>query len=219
MPYNGFRINNLGDANQCIRDLVALSTLPALWAGGDMQRIADGVGDALFGMLRPILVYTNLKDATGQTAAEVARTGNGLLTPADTSEAARVLSPWLKVSESREARVIYNPIGAGMARILVVPIGLNAQFGYLAAVSQLINFPNDAERLLLNVAANQAAIAVQNVHLLAALAHSEAHSKITLSLTDRVRKLLHDDANDLARIRADLADLLGGGESDEAEQA
>lgn len=208
---NNFRIGNLADANHCIRDLVALSTLPALWAGGDLPRVAQGIGDCLFGMLRPVLVYVGLKDPAGALTAEVARANEGWLNASDTSETARVLAPWLTLRESHEARVILNPLGAGMARILVVPIGMEGRYGYLAAVSQLINFPNDVERLLLGVAANQAAIAVQNVHLLAALVQSETHSKTTLGLKDRVRKLLHDEANDVARIRADLADLLANG--------
>lgn len=218
MTHNALRIRNLTDANHCIRDLVALSTLPAIWAGGDVQRVAQGMADALFGMLRPIMVYVGVKDAAGEVATEVARAESGWLAPADTHETARVLAPWLKLHATDEACVIHNPIGAGMARILVVPIGLDARFGSVAAVSQLINFPNEIERLLLNVAANQAAIAVQNVHLLATIAQSQSHTQATLSLKERVRKLLHDEANDIARVRADLAELLAGGD-DEAQKA
>lgn len=176
------------------------------------------MGDCLFGMLRPVLVYVGLKDASGALATEVARASAGWLNASDTRETARVLSPWLTLRESHEARVILNPLGAGMARILVVPLGMDGRYGYLATVSQLINFPNDVERLLLGVAANQAAIAVQNMHLLAALVQSESHSKTTVHLKDRVRKLLHDEANDIARIRADLADLLAA-ENDGAQQS
>lgn len=217
MTHNAFRIRNLVDANHCIRDLVALSTLPAIWAGGDVHRVAQGMGDALFGMLRPILVYVSVKDAAGAVATEVARADSGWLASADTGETARLLGPWLKLHATGEARVIHNPIGAGMARILVVPIGVDARFGLVAAVSSLINFPNDVERLLLNVAANQAAIAVQNVHLLATIAQSQSHTQASVGLKERVRKLLHDEASDVARMRADLADLLAGG--DEAQKA
>lgn len=219
MTHNAFCVGNLADANHCIRDLVALSTLPAIWAGGDMQRVAHGLGDALFGMLRPILVYVGLKSATGEIVAEVARATNGWLSTTDTGETARVLAPWFNLCESREARVIVNPVGPGMARILVMPIGVDGKLGFIATVSQLFNFPNDVERLLLGVAANQAAIAVQNVHLLAALAQNESHTLASTGLKDRVRKLLHDETNDVAHIRADLADLLGGGNTDDAQQA
>lgn len=218
MTDNAFRIRSLVDANHCIRDLVALSTLPAIWAGGDVQRVAQGMGDALFGMLRPIVLYVGVNDATGALATEVARAESGWLSPADAQETARVLAPWLKPHAMNEARVIHNPMGTGMARILVVSIGLDARFGFVAAVSQLINFPNEVERLLLNVAANQAAIAVQNVHLLTAIAQSQTHAQASMGLKERVRKLLHDEAGDIARMRADLAELLAGGE-DEAQKA
>lgn len=219
MTHNTFRIRDLVEANHCIRDLVALSTLPAIWAGGDVQRVARGVGDALFGMLRPTMVYVGIKDEAGTVATEVARSATGWLAPADTEEAARLLGPWLKLHAASEARVIHNPLGAGMARVLVVPIGLDARFGLIAAVSQLVNFPNEVERLLLNVAANQAAIAVQNVQLMAAIAKSHSHAQATLGLKERVRKLLHDEASDIARMRADLTELLASGDGDEAQKA
>lgn len=219
MAHNAFRIRNLVDANHCIRDLVALSTLPAIWAGGDVHGVAKGMGDALFGMLRPIMVYVGIKDAAGAVATEVVRADNGWLASAETQETARLLDPWLKLHAAGEARVIHNPLGAGMARILVVPIGLEAGFGFVAAVSPLINFPNDIDRLLLHVAANQAAIAVQNVHLLATIAQTQSHTQAGIGLKERVRKLLYDEASDVARMRADLADLLAGGDDDEAQKA
>ena len=40
-----------------MRDLVALSALPALWAGYRPLQIAEGLADVLFSMLRLDLVY------------------------------------------------------------------------------------------------------------------------------------------------------------------
>jgi len=58
-----------------------------------------------------------------------------------------------------------------------IPLGLNEQFGELVVGSRRIGFPSKTERLLLNVAANQAAIGLQEARLRGELPRGEPASK------------------------------------------
>lgn len=198
-------IDDLVEANRCIRDLIALSAAPALWVGRDTLQLATGLADVLYGMLRPMLVYVGIKEGPHEVK-EVIRDANGTRHYADARELSRLFAPWFKSSEASESRVIMNPSGPGMVRAITLPIGLHGIFGNLAVVSQLVHFPNKIERLLLNVAAGQAAIAAQSQR--AILAAHEGKQQ-TQRLKEAVQKLLATDPTDPAAIRAHLNELLG----------
>src|ERR1700735_1910878 len=48
------------ELRRCIRDLVALSNLPAMWKGYEPGRIAESAASALVSMLGAIFVYVGL---------------------------------------------------------------------------------------------------------------------------------------------------------------
>src|SRR5438874_11169002 len=58
---------------RCLRDLVALAALPALWAGRDPPHIAESLADVLLSLLRSDLVYVGLKGLPDGIAIEAAR--------------------------------------------------------------------------------------------------------------------------------------------------
>src|SRR5437588_8382890 len=58
---------------RCLRDLVALAALPALWAGRDPPHIAESLADVLQSLLRSDLVYIGLKGMPDGIAIEAAR--------------------------------------------------------------------------------------------------------------------------------------------------
>lgn len=205
MELQQFAIDDLAEANRCIRDLVALSAAPALWVGRDALQLATGMADVLYGILRPMLVYVGIKDGQ-QEIREIVRDAKGTRRYADARELSRLFAPWFKASEGAESRVVLNPTGPGMVRAITLPIGLHGVYGHLAVVSQLVNFPNTIERLLLNVAANQAATAVQSQRAIVA-AHEGRQQ--TQRLKEAVQKLLATDSSDPAILRARLSELLG----------
>src|SRR5438445_11815107 len=51
------------ELRRCIRDLVALSALPAVWSDYEPLRIAESLADALHCMMRADLVFVQLKSA------------------------------------------------------------------------------------------------------------------------------------------------------------
>src|SRR6478672_3220696 len=56
-----------------LRDLVALSTIPAAWVGREPAAIAAGLADVLIGSLHLDFAFVRLGDANGGAAVEITR--------------------------------------------------------------------------------------------------------------------------------------------------
>src|SRR5437660_9796524 len=82
-----------------MRDLVALSALPAVWAGYQPRQVAEGLADVLLSTLRLDLVYLRLPGQTEGQQIEVARTAGRPTTTDETRNIGRALvpclTPWL----------------------------------------------------------------------------------------------------------------------------
>ena len=64
------------DLRNCIRDLIALSTLPAIWRDYQPEQIANSVAAALLSMLGADFVYVTLPGARNDSLIEVSRAGS-----------------------------------------------------------------------------------------------------------------------------------------------
>src|SRR5260370_33810464 len=62
---------------RAIRDLVAVSTVPAVWAGREPRAIAAGLVDVLVNALYLDFAFVRLCDPTGGAAVEIAREAHG----------------------------------------------------------------------------------------------------------------------------------------------
>src|SRR5262245_52848462 len=82
------------DLRRYLRDLAALTALPAVWAGGDRGRLAESLAEVLGKVLRPDFVYVRLKGSAGRGPAEVARPGPGPDAPGWAQAVAEALAPW-----------------------------------------------------------------------------------------------------------------------------
>src|SRR5436305_12220722 len=78
-----------------MRDLVALSALPAVWAGYQPRQVAEGLADVLLSTLHLDLVYLRLPGQTQGQEIEVARTAGRPATPDQTRDFGRALAPCL----------------------------------------------------------------------------------------------------------------------------
>src|SRR5438270_13762158 len=123
-----------------MRDLVALSALPAVWVGCQPRQIAEGLADALISTLRLDLVYLRLPGRAEGQEIEVART-SGRPTPTnETRHIGRALAPWLDDGDADSSPSILNPAGDGMVRLVIVRIGAEREHGVLVAGSQETGF-------------------------------------------------------------------------------
>jgi signal transduction histidine kinase len=141
---------------RCISDVVALSTLSAVWAGAGPAKIAESLAQVLHGMLGADVVYVGLRRTAGAAACDSAC----LKTPGDSPvcDAIRAgMSAWL--NEPGPAPIV-PVLPDGTAPGFIMPIGIYAEYGVIVAASSSGDLPSDTDRLLLNVAANQATIAL-----------------------------------------------------------
>jgi PAS domain S-box-containing protein len=147
------------ELRRCIRDLLALSTLPAIWKTFDPYRIADSVATALASMLDSDFVYVLLPGKRDDPPIEIARSGKRIA--ADSPAAIRAALRDVSLTPSSElVLAVPNPIGEGIVRIVSAPIGFGDD-AIIVVGSRRSDFPTAAQRLLLGIAANEATIALQ----------------------------------------------------------
>jgi PAS domain S-box-containing protein len=151
---------------RCINDLVSLLALPAMWTGSDESQIARTLLDVLLGMLRLDVAYVRLGDPDGGSPAELVRLAPSFDRTTEARQIGAALDRSLGDAPSKwsaGARVRVADID-----LLVAParLGLHGELGVLVAGSRRGDFPGQTERLLLSVAANHAAIALQEARRL-----------------------------------------------------
>ena len=168
--------DEVAELRRCVRDLVALTALPAAWTAKDLFGVAQGLCDALLNVLGLEFAYIRLNNLAGRAPVQAVRTNrtNGL----ETGKLEDLLRPHLDTDAFRVAEV---PIGAGELRVAVQPIGTANRFGSVAAGSPRAGFPTESERLLFSVGVNQAAIAVENALLLSALRQANRSQELLLA--------------------------------------
>jgi PAS domain S-box-containing protein len=143
-----------------LRDLVALSTVPAVWVGREPPAIAAGLVDVLVNALYLDFAFVRLCDPTGGAAVEIARGSAWQAFP-------EWLQQYLSVNGRLSRREIVRETGGGAQRGcgIVIPIGIDAEGGVVAAACDRADFPTEIDQLLLSVAANHAATAFRMARL------------------------------------------------------
>jgi signal transduction histidine kinase len=147
------------ELRRSLRDLVAVSMLPATWMNYDTVQIAESVAEVLVRMLGLEFVYVSLRWGGDHPEVRVARTG-GRTAPDRAAAIGSALAAWLRKPPQGEPVTFANPIGAGSVRAVFSPIAAGED-AMLVSASCQADFPTPAQRLLLGVAANQAAIAIR----------------------------------------------------------
>ena len=145
------------ELRRCVRDLVALSTLPAGWQNYDMRQIGSSVVAALISMLDADFVFIALPGQGNQPITELAR---GNLTPESLNHVRTMLQRANATLDSGQEFICTDASGDRGLHVVTAPIGFGSD-AILAAGSVRDTFPTKTEKLLLNTGANQAAIAFQ----------------------------------------------------------
>jgi PAS domain S-box-containing protein len=150
---------NSKELQRCIRDLVALSTLPAAWQNYDMRQIGSSIVAALISILDVDFVFIALPGHDNQFVTEMARS-SPKLDPENLNRVRSMLQREKVTLGSGREFVIAGASGGSDLHVMTAPIGFGGD-ATLAAGSYRDTFPTRTERLLLNTGANQAAIAFQ----------------------------------------------------------
>jgi len=190
-----------------IRDLVAISALPAIWVGYQPRQVAESLADLLLNTLRLEFVYLRLRGLADGQEIEVARSGRRPTTGGQTGVIRRAIAPWLDQAAVNLPQAMPNPMGGGIARIVRVPIGWEGD-EVLIAGSLQADFPTEDERLLLNVGANQAAMVLQRQRAQGALRESEQRFRTFVDhATDAF--FLHDEQGRILDVNRQACESLG----------
>jgi len=146
---------------QIIRDLLALANVPAAWVGHEPQQIAGSYVDLLMSALRLEGAYVRL-NGSGEKRLQACRVPESA-----------AFAEWLRTQERQgwmgahapRQHPIEVPTGNGTLYVLVSPIGIHAEAGFIATGTYRPEYPTDTEALLLSVAANQALISFRTYEL------------------------------------------------------
>lgn len=143
-----------------LRDVIALSALPALWANFDRQHLAESLVEVVLNVVPLDFVLIRFRNHNGGPEIKEAYASNQ---PANGTriDVATALAPWLKPPTFNVAQSIPNPFGAGTVRMVILTIGVDGEDGLFVAGASRPDFPTDDDRLLLNVALNQATVVLQ----------------------------------------------------------
>jgi PAS domain S-box-containing protein len=133
-----------------MRDLVALSTLPAIWAGTDVRRIPASLADVLLRTLGVDLAYVEVND--GPEAAQELRVSDAISAPREAILAAIRARLQVEAAPTELA----DPVTGRRFHCAVSRFGMGDVSGLLIAASRTPEFPTESERVLLGVTANHA---------------------------------------------------------------
>jgi signal transduction histidine kinase len=204
-----------------LRDLVALSTLPAGWIGIEPCTIAAGLADILTGSLGFDFALVRFLNPSGGETIDVT-----------SGYATREFLDWLQSQFSTLDEPLREPIMASVVglddgpkslRGVVVPIGFQAHAGLVAVGCERSDFPTQTDRMLLTVAANHAATAVRSANLIDERRRAEeevrqARDELEMKVLERTAEL-HRTMAELAHMnRVATAGVLSGSIAHEINQ-
>ena len=171
--------------------------------------------DALVELLRLDFAYVRMPERVDEPAREWLRARPDDHPQLDASALSGRLDSWLMTDERTATDRVPNPLGAGSISIAVLKLGLHRTVGVLVAGAEREAFPNEIERLLLQVSTNLAAIALQEARHASdqqrtaeALEREVAKQTAELrSVNDTLRHEVLERVRAQERIRRDEAEL------------
>jgi signal transduction histidine kinase/CheY-like chemotaxis protein len=129
---------------RCLREVVALTALPSIWAGREVAQIGDDLVDIVTRVLDPDAVFLSVHGHQPMTIARMRDEGDSDLIGHLRAVADAPLQSELQLS-----------LGDQELRVLAYPLSSDPRDRLLAAALRP-DFPTEVERLLLRVAATEA---------------------------------------------------------------
>lgn len=158
-------LDELLGVKACLNDLVGILALPTVWSGREQEHVLSTLLDAVRRVLELDFVYAQLNIPDGERL-EMIRIGNTEDTYIDSSGLRLALDGWLRNDPEKRTSVLNVPHANGEFWLAAFCLGADERTGVLIAGSARSGFPTKSERLLLNVAANEAAAGLREAQLL-----------------------------------------------------
>jgi len=186
-------VDDAAELRRNLRDLVALTALPAIWLGQSPQVIVESFTDALLRTMRVDFVYARLP-ASGESASVIEALSldprASELSPPDIARA-------LRSFPSAEGFASPPPISSRGGSVGLAPASIGhpgPASGVVVAGMRRGDFPSGYDRLLVRVGANQLAIALQGAELRAV----QERQRLARDLHDSVSQALYAIVLDIA---------------------
>jgi signal transduction histidine kinase len=173
----------------CMSNLVSLLALPALWSGREPPAIIDTLLDTLVSMLRLDFAYVRVRGLTDGLSTQAVRLSQNEPTTIQSQEISRALEPYLTQDAHPSPFAIPNPTGDGAVSAACLRLGLQEESGVLVAASKREDFPTELEILLLRVAANQAALALQQARLIGERGRAEEKLREQTEIVQTINRI------------------------------
>jgi len=177
---------------RCMSDLVSVLALPAMWSGQEPRRIVTTFHDALMTALNLDFLYTRARTEADGEPIEILRTALSYAGARGTDKIRRTLNRWFGADPQRWPSEIRSQLGGRRITLLSLRLGIGGEIGIVIAGSERADFPTQAERLILGVAANQAAVGLQQARLLSE--QRQIAEELDRRVAERTRELA--EAND-----------------------
>jgi signal transduction histidine kinase len=175
-----------------MRDLVAFSNFGAAWSAFDAGEVCTSLAEMVSNALAVEMLYVSSTLTGKKESAEAVCWPGKNRASIDVRDIGKTLERWIS-DATLTTQTVPDPFGNGEMQIAVTRFGDRGFAGVIVAGSSRHGFPTDEERLLLNVAGNQAAVAIQR-----RLIEDER-----LALVDRLREAR--DLERTARLEAEEA--------------
>lgn len=149
-----------------MNDLISVLALPAVWSNSGPRRILDTFLDALLVMLDLDLLYARVQFDSREMPIDSLRTSKLYGPNPGHEEITRRLNRWLGETPKKWPEEAFRGLGELEVSVFPLGMGLQGELGLIVAGSQRAGFPQQTERLVLSVGANQAAIGLQQAQRL-----------------------------------------------------
>lgn len=150
----------------CINDLISMVALSAIWVAGDSSNIVGTLLGAVLRMLSLEFAYACVITEKEDAAIETVLTAEPNTLTSRPGQVREWLNHCLGDDVRRWPSLLRSTMEGREISVVPVRLGVHGQLGILVAGSWRVEFPTQTERLLLNVAANQAVIGLQEARLL-----------------------------------------------------
>jgi signal transduction histidine kinase len=193
---------------RCMNDLVSVLALPAVWSVSEPSRILDTLLDALMGILDLDFLYARVRLNSHGVPIDALRTAPPFGTNSSPQEIERALNCLFGQDPQQGTEEVLRHVGGREVSVFPVKMGIEGELGLILAGSQRAGFPEQTESLVLSVAANQAAIGLQQA--LRLNEQKRVSSELDRRVAERTRELaetMHDWKQAQEELRDTQAEL------------
>jgi len=142
---------------RCMNDMIGVLALPAAWRGREPAEILTTLADSLMGMFTLDFVYAHVTVQADKEPLKVLRAGPSY----GTDEITQSVDDWLKEQQFGQTSQTQLKIGGLETSIVPMRMGVEGDLGFFVVGSRRLGFPEQTERMVLNVAASQTAAILQ----------------------------------------------------------